>query len=70
VDAVNTLFNNLYIHSMEPDDFGRKWTDHLAVIPTDRKAARERLSSPARRGAIPLLVSSETGWVGTSGTAY
>jgi hypothetical protein len=39
--TLTSMFNNLHIHSMEPDALKAKWIDNVTVISTDRK---ERLS--------------------------
>ena len=35
--TITSLFDSLHIHSMESDALGRKWTDKVTVIKTDRE---------------------------------
>lgn len=35
--TLTSLFDNLHIHTMESDVFGKNWTEKITVIPTDRE---------------------------------
>ena len=35
--TLTSLFDSLHIHSMKSDVFGKKWTEEVTVIPTDRE---------------------------------
>lgn len=41
--TITSLFDNMKIHSMQSDVFGRNWTDDVTVIDMDRK---QRLKTP------------------------
>jgi len=44
-DTLTSLFDNLHIHTMESDVFGKNWTEKITVISTDRekKLGKDRL---------------------------
>lgn len=35
--TLTSLFDNLHIHTFEPDILGKNWTEKITVIPTDRE---------------------------------